>query len=247
MGEFGTDRDGNVTLWRLEPSTHTLQRLFTLEHKWPNDVAFLLGMVATVGSDNLIKLWDIQDGAQCGQMFHDDEVVSCETSPDGRWLATASKDHTARVWSVATGEQQFLLRHQNMVGAVAFSPDGRYVASAGSDAARIWSAISGVECFTAAHGSGTPGDGSSGVLELTFSPDSSMLLTAGCDDCAILWATSSGRPLARMYHDIDIYDHDVTCCAFSRDGRWMLTGASRRMYLWKWETRSADQGVAPDG
>lgn len=244
VGEFGTDRDGNVMLWRLDAANRTLLHRHTLDHKWPTDAAFLPGMIATVGSDNRIRLWQVDDGALSYQMFHDDEVLSCDSSPDGLWLATAGKDGTARVWSAKSGQQRFLFRHQDMVSQVAFSPDGRYVASAGFDAARVWSSASGHECFTASHGSGVPGS-ECGVLSLAFSPDSSMLLTGGCDDCAILWNIATGSPLARMYHDV--YGGEVTACVFSSDGAWMLTGAGERMYLWNWQIARAEGMDAGSG
>src|SRR5437773_822013 len=79
--------------------------------------------LASVGNDNLGRLWDPATGRQLRPLQgHTGPVESVAFGPDGKTLVTASYDRTLRLWDTATGKEirQFT-GHQGTILAVAFS------------------------------------------------------------------------------------------------------------------------------
>ena len=97
-------------------------------------------MLASVGSDQTVRLWDIVTGQRQVLTGHTGKVWGVSFSPDGLTLASGSKDHTIRLWDVITGRQrQVLTGHTGEVWSVSFSPDGRTLASGSADhTIRLW-------------------------------------------------------------------------------------------------------------
>ncbi len=124
-----------------------LQRMPRLVRLWPHGLRVksvsvsTQGIVASAGTDGMVRLWSIQTGRQIGEpLRHDGAVNHVVFSPDGTWLASASGDGTARIWRAADGEPVGQpLRHEKGVADVAFSPDSLVIATAGADGwARLW-------------------------------------------------------------------------------------------------------------
>ena len=63
-------------------------------------------LVASVGNDHLVRLWDPATGKEVRQLKgHLGGVESVAFAPDGKTLITGSYDHTLRLWETATGKE----------------------------------------------------------------------------------------------------------------------------------------------
>jgi WD40 repeat protein len=150
------------------------------------------GMLASVGLDGTVVLWDPATGRERRSFkLPSDRVRTVAFSPDGRQLAWCidgekNKDYKIRVWDVA-GDQELrtLIGHTSPTWRLAFSPDGQRLASAADGEVKVWDTASGLELRTLPAGA---------ILfrEVKFSPDGQWLLSLGERGVVNLW---DGRPL----------------------------------------------------
>ncbi len=92
-------------------------------------------LLASGGSDNTIKIWDVGSGRELRTLRgHGAGVAALSFSGDGALLVSGGNDRTVRVWEVAAGRELALLKGQPAsIKAVAFHPGGRLIALGGSD------------------------------------------------------------------------------------------------------------------
>jgi serine/threonine protein kinase/WD40 repeat protein len=103
-------------------------------------------LLATIGIDATIKLWDVATGANLHTLHGHKRGIFCGTfSPDGRTLVTGSHDHTIKLWNVSTGREVASLDVPWLPSSVCFSPDGRFLVSSSQTTGttvRVWQAPS---------------------------------------------------------------------------------------------------------
>jgi WD40 repeat protein len=174
--------------------------------------------VVTGGDDRAVVIWDAESGTKLAEhRDHEREVVYVEFSRDGQWLASAGKDDTVRIRAAHDGKTRTVMRvpGKSFLAAAVFSPDSRWLLTLSrDDPPRLWD------------WQGAPGSSMaalSGPAEpfhaAGFSPDSSMLVTAG-GNAAQVWQVSTGRTLHELEHEESVND-----AAFSPNGRWIVTAA----------------------
>jgi WD40 repeat protein len=97
-------------------------------------------ILATGGSDRLVKFWDTQTGELLATLSgHRGAVNVLCFSPDGHSLLTAGDDHVLKVWNVSCGEELFDLHQKEKIGIreVAISPDGRWLICGSGDSHEV--------------------------------------------------------------------------------------------------------------
>ena len=163
-------------------------------------------------------------------------------SPDGTTLATNAL-RSVVLWNVETQEQVGEpLRHaigpiQCRIWSAQFSPDGTLIMTAGSDGrARVWDSKTGQATgiiFPHA-GFATLADMSTNVWEAQFSPDGSLVLTAGSDGFVRLWDAATGASVGQPLP----HGNTVQSAKFDPTGKWIATGARDGMVrFWDVQTR----------
>ncbi|MFI9816544.1 serine/threonine-protein kinase [Saccharothrix variisporea] len=92
-------------------------------------------ILATGGSDRVVRLWRVRDGQQVGELTGSDSTIRrVAFSPDGKSLATAGQDTVVRLWNVA--DRRFLARldrHEDQLNDLDFDSKGERLVSAGAD------------------------------------------------------------------------------------------------------------------
>lgn len=85
--------------------------------------------IATVSSDRLLKLWNVETGEEIDTIVaHADDVSAVAFSPDGRTMATVGHDHQIKLWHTATRQP---------LGGWSLGPDRAVKAMFGSDGIRL--------------------------------------------------------------------------------------------------------------
>lgn len=89
-------------------------------------------LVATLGRDQLIRLWTINDSYPMGQQLqvNSQAAKSIAISEDGALMASGDKDGKLKLWYLdSNDEPKTIGGHEGQVWALAFSADGRLLAS----------------------------------------------------------------------------------------------------------------------
>jgi WD40 repeat protein len=186
--------------------------------------------------DHTARLWNAATGKPVGvPLPHQgvDEIPVGAFSPDGKTILT-TEGSGVQFWDAATGRKIRRLGDDNGKDtahalALALARDGKMLATVHDSIiiVRLWDTAT-VELL------GQPLRHQEVVHAVTFSPDSSMLLTGCRDGTAWLWDTAMGRTLGPpMQHR-----GAVLAVAFSPDGKAVLTGsADMTARLWDRSTR----------
>lgn len=165
--------------------------------------------IATVGNAGAF-LWDLET-SQMVRCFvgHRSWLTSVAFSHDGTRLLTGGYDG-AMVWDTASGDLiRSFAASLSAVYRVDFAPDDTRIATAHGIRTTVWNAADATVLLTIS--------ASSGFAE--FSPDGSMLLTAGWG--AALWNSWTGIGIRQF----DGHQAYISSAALSPDGTKLLTGS----------------------
>lgn len=156
-------------------------------------------LLASVGDDYVIRLWDTVTGQQV-QAFSDRRysVESLAYSPDGKTLAAGTYG-MVQLWEVRSGKElrQLGLPFEDVnkvqyVNAVAFSTDGKILASGCSDGfLRLWDPATGKErkAWRASDDY---------IKRIALSPDGKLLASSDKDGAVRIWGLATARELRRL-------------------------------------------------
>jgi transcription initiation factor TFIID subunit 5 len=141
---------------------------------------------ATCGRDKTVRVW-AQDHISYLRMMvgHDTNVNQIAWHPNGAYVFSASDqaDKTVRMWAFATGEcVRVFSGHTEFISALECSPSGKILASAdGAGSVILWDLAKGTMIKRCR------GHGKGGIWSLSFSVESTVLVSGGADGTVRLW------------------------------------------------------------
>ena len=187
-------------------------------------VGFLPGgkTAFTAGSDNAVRLWDMESKRQVAVLPHATNVTGAACSPDGLWLAT-STEHTLLLWDLANQQATPVLLTNAWLrpNTLAFSPDSQMLAFVDYHlGVQVWS-VAGrklVARLPAYHHW-------LARLGVAFSPDGQTLAYTENEAGDIVLWNVRGQSVVRRLKGHSGY---VTALAFTPDGRLLVSGGNDR-------------------
>jgi WD40 repeat protein len=196
-------------------------------------------LLAVVGDDHLVRIFDAQTGALVHRMrSHSDWIKVSAFRPDGQTLATAGADGRIRLWDVAAALPEKgtgpIYRHgpegashkldlspfpATSLYTLAYSRDGQMLAAAGfSD--KVW--VFDGQLGSAARELAAPG---SDIRAIAFSPDGTRLAAAGRAGVVRIWDIRSGQPVI----DVPASTRRICALCYSPDGKLLAAAGQQRI------------------
>jgi len=141
--------------------------------------------VAAAGLDGRLRVYGFRTGKKVFEAAGPSEQIGAIAfSPDGRLLAWSDGAHSIRLTDAATGREVATLRTKvDPLDCLTFSPDGKTLAWASTQSTketRVWEVRTGQLRRSLLGHDGPPG-------AVAYSPDGSLLVTAGPDGAALVW------------------------------------------------------------
>ena len=240
--------DGTVRLWH-GATGESLQVLTVADGNNPasrnqlNDLSFSPDgeRLAAIQADGQIHLWHLADGARTTLSGHRGEGLSVQFSPSGEMLLSSSADETVRLWNAVPRDPL----SPTGLYSVAVQPQPRNGQGKALFAAAGWE---GTITLWQPNDQGPPTavatlEGHQTPIEtLAFSPDGTLLASAGSDQEILIWRVSYGTQAASLGGNRD----RVTALAFSPDGsRLASAGVGPHLKLWSLDTDSTRITATP--
>ncbi len=205
--------DGTTTFWNVATATE-IERFPTAAR----NAGLVLSRDGTtlISNGDTVTLHEIATGEE--RSFYRPSRNNTRSvwglTRDGRTLVASSYMEEIILWDTDTGREQLIIPVESVL-SVAISPDDRTLASgpgANGGAVKLWSMDTG-ELLANLTGHTLR------VWQVTFSPDGTMLASAGWDGALRLWDVASGELLATLHGLARFYS-----VAFTLDGRMLVAG-----------------------
>ena len=176
--------DKTIRLWSLETWTCLVAYRGHDNPIWdlqwgPHGHYFLTG-----SNDRTARLWST-DHIEPLRIYvgHDNDVDCVAFHPNNLYIFTGSCDRTVRMWHISGGNcLRLFTGHMGNVTAIACSPDGKTLASADETGSIIlWTLDTGRRKKR------MRGHGKGGIWSLSWSVESTILVSAGADKTVRVW------------------------------------------------------------
>jgi WD40 repeat protein len=169
-------------------------------------------LAARVGTDR-IAVWSLPDGALVKEMKLPQRPIALLFGETDQ-VVVALADGAVEVRVIATGATLRRMDAGVRQDVLAVSADGRVVATAGTEQIRLWDS-SGKLLHTFGHEFGS-------VASLAFSPDGTLLASAGLDTNVHFWDVATGRQKSSLSNRL-LSTFSLT---FTPDGKNLVIGGA---------------------
>jgi WD40 repeat protein len=169
-------------------------------------------IAAAVGKDR-VAVWSLPDGKLLQELKFPQRTVAALFAPSDQ-IIVALADGAIEVRAIATGAVVRRLEGGVRQSVLAVSADGRLLATSHTEQIRLWD-LSGKLLRTFGHAFGS-------MSSLAFSPDGTLLASAGYDANVYFWDVSTGQQKASVRDQLLA----TFAVSFTADGRHLVIGGA---------------------
>ncbi|KAM8757267.1 WD repeat-containing protein 1 [Acanthopagrus schlegelii] len=209
------DASGKVRIWDTTQKEHLLKYEYTPISGKVKDIAWTEDSkrMAVVGDGRekfgAVFLWD--SGSSVGDLSGHSKLINSVDIKQNRpyRIVVGSDDQTASFFEGPPFKFKFTLsRHSQFVNCVRFSPNGeRFVTSGGDGMIFIYDGKTGE--FVGSLGGEKSHNG--GIYAVSWSPDSTQLISASGDKTVKLWDVGAGTAVTTFKMGTDVADQQLGC------------------------------------
>ncbi|KAG8857829.1 hypothetical protein FRB96_005548 [Tulasnella sp. 330] len=221
--------DGTVRIW----DTISAQLMATLRGHDARVTSISLSpdglMIASGSWDKSAYIWSNKTHtAQSRLIGHSDHVTAVSFLSDSKRVVTGSPDRTIRIWDPATAVAIRIIETFHPVMNLAYSLDGRLLAFASNEAIYLWDATLYTQIAP------LEDSGLSSTTSISFSRDSTTILTSSTDSSVRLWSATTNAHLPSEAHAlIRGPKTNIDFVTFSPDGATIAsTSNDHNIRLW---------------
>jgi WD40 repeat protein len=173
-------------------------------------------LIATGSRDDALRVYSLEKGTSVARWRFNRRVEAIDFSSDGRYIAAGSNDGRAAIFDMESKEQIGpWLEHPGQVDVIDLNADATLLATGGSDGmVRIWEVPSGQLRYAYQHFGGKE------VVDVQFSPQENLVLSASEDGTARLWGVE-------VKAEVYVFEHNASVHAarFDRTGTLLVTAS----------------------
>lgn len=223
--------DGTLRVWRTDVGASSEGLPSVRKHRQSVRTAFFSadgkGIVSCAEDFTTVR-WNLENVRPLGHVISHEGKPACVVySPDRSYVATVTEDGKVSLFDGKTGEPHGAPRELGGPGRwVDFHKDGRHFLTTAGTKAVVWSVDEATPSGAVIE---HPGEGNREIRMARFSPDGSLIVTAGADGTARIWDAATRKLVTTLKK----HDGAVTGARFSFDGKLLVTtGADGSIVVW---------------
>lgn len=152
-------------------------------------------LLATASADETVRLWEVRSGRERAVLGgHNSTVGGVDFHPGGRVLASCAS-WGVFLWDLPSGRQLGILDDHENLWNVAYSPDGTILAAADAGTGEAGGSVVFWDTEVVGEQKAVVGGHENPMRELLFSPDGTLLVTAGEEQVKV-WDVASRKQRA---------------------------------------------------
>ena len=187
-------------------------------------------ILASAGDDKTVKLWSMSTGEVIRTLYgHKNRIWSVAFSPDAKALVSGSDDRIVKLWDVETGQCiRTIQGYHKATKPVVFSHDSNLLFSFSYEeqSVRVWD-VQNTKCLR------NFDLGTSGVMQVAFSPDLQTFACGNYDHSIKIFDTKNGT----CSQILQGHSTWVRFVIFSPNGEMLISGSGdRTIKIWHLKT-----------